>query len=146
MLVKLMMTKTVMHKIINMTIVRYGIVGVFNTLLYFSILFILMKEKWFNLEISTAIATIASFIFHFFCNKFFTFQMTRFVFKEILKYIQVCFFNYFISIMTLNFFLNVMKLNVLFSTLITTALVMVMGFWISKYWIFKMDKYVFESN
>ena len=135
-----------MHKIINMTIVRYGIVGVFNTLLYFSILFILMKEKWFNSEISTAIATIASFIYHFFCNKFFTFKMTLFSCKEVLKYMQACFFNYIISIFTVNFFLNVMKLNVLFTTCITTALVMVMGFWISKYWIFKTDKNVFESN
>jgi len=128
-----------MKKLINITFVRYGIVGIFNTFLYFSILFILIKEKLFNLQISTAIAMIFTSLSHFLFNKLFTFKVNVFSYNELLKYILACFINYLAALVSLNFFLNLMDIGPLFSTFASSGITMVISFCVSRFWVFKIS-------
>ncbi len=62
------------HKVMNLSIVKYGLVGVINTLITLIIIFTLMNAFSVSLRLSNIIGYVAGFINSFILNKLWTFR------------------------------------------------------------------------
>lgn len=117
--------------------IKYCIVGIINTFLFNSVVFFLSKKTQLSLECSTAIAMIFSVTFHFLFNKFFTFKVNRLSSTEVIRYLSMVTINYLLTNIALNFFMLILNFNLEFSLLFTSGIIMVVGFSLSNFWIFK---------
>jgi putative flippase GtrA len=117
--------------------IKYSMVGVVNTLLFNGVVFFLSKNTQIPLEFSTALAMVFSISFHFLSNKFFTFKVQQLSSKEIMRYLSMVTINYFITNASLKFFMLYLHFNLEFALLFTTGIIMVVGFSLSNFWVFK---------
>ena len=81
--------------ILSYDFVRFGIVGVLNTLIGTSVMFICYNCFSFGYWLSSAMNYIVGSIFSFFANKYFTFRNSRKSVLEIIKFIlniSICYF------------------------------------------------------
>ncbi len=62
------------HKVMNLSIVKYGLVGVINTLITLVIIFTLMNGFSVSLRLSNIVGYVAGFINSFILNKLWTFK------------------------------------------------------------------------
>jgi putative flippase GtrA len=117
--------------------IKYCMVGVVNTVLFNGVVFFLAKTTKIPLEISTAIAMIFSITSHFLCNKFFTFKVHQLSSKEIIRYLSMVTINYLVTNASLKFFMLILHLNLELSLFFTTGIIMVIGFSLSNFWVFR---------
>jgi glycosyltransferase involved in cell wall biosynthesis len=83
------------HKIWNHSLVRFGIVGVLNTVIGTGVMFFSYNVLGFGYWISSALNYIVGSVFSFFANKYFTFAKKEKSGKEIFRFIGnicVCYF------------------------------------------------------
>ena len=79
-------------KIIKKTIkqlIKYGLVGISNTLITLAVIFIFMKLLNFSYIISNAVGFLFGFINSFILNKIWTFKSKKSVGRESLLYIMI---------------------------------------------------------
>jgi putative flippase GtrA len=79
------------HKLWNHSLVRFGIVGVLNTVIGTGVMFFSYNILGFGYWVSSALNYIVGSIFSYFANKYFTFAKKEKSGKEILKFIgNIC--------------------------------------------------------
>lgn len=116
---------------------RYSCVGVINTLVYSSILWLMLQKVYLSIVWSTSIATVISMIFQFLLNKIFTFKSHHFCKYELVKYFSMVVFNYCNSLLCLKLLINYLHVQVQLAVEINILLLIISGYLISNYWVFK---------
>ena len=122
-----------------MTLVKYLLVGVLNTIVGFGLIFLLMW-RGFSPEISNIIGYAVGICFSFVMNKIFTFQS-----KQTSKKANLAEFFKFVSSMLIAWSLNFITLkiclkfgvNPYISQIIAGAIYTITGYLLSKIWVFK---------
>ena len=76
-----------LKKLLNSSLIRFGLVGVMNTLIGTSVMFI--AYRWFGLGywVSSALNYIVGSIFSYFANKYFTFRSKDNSWQSVLRFI-----------------------------------------------------------
>jgi len=125
--------------IIKYDFLRYGIVGVLTVILDFILLFIFFS--YLNIEQNSSITlsyTLAS-IFNFFMHKYFTFKSRNKVDREIVKFILLVLFSYFITIITVNYIMA-FEINLYFAKIISLFFIYVIIYFINKFFVYKNNE------
>lgn len=121
----------------NSSWLRYSCVGVINTLVYSSSLWLMLQKINLSIVWSTSIATVISMILQFLLNKIFTFKSYHFCKYEVVKYFSMVLFNYGNSLLCLKLLINYLHLQVQLAVGINIVLLIISGYVISNYWVFK---------
>lgn len=91
-------------------IIRFGIVGVFATLLHYFIYWVL--QHWINLNVAYTIGYALSFVCNFFLTSYFTFKKEATV-KRGIGFSGAHLFNYLFQMVLLNIFISIGLSNTL---------------------------------
>lgn len=85
-------------------VIRFGIVGLFATILHYGIYWIL--RQWMDYNIAFTIGYMLSFVCNFFLTSYFTFK-TKATVKRSVGFSGAHLFNYFFQMFLLNFFIHI---------------------------------------
>ena len=118
-----------------MTLVKYLLVGVLNTIISASLIFFLMWQK-FSPEFSNIIGYAVGICFSFMMNKFFTFQTQKKSFTEFAKFIISMLIAWSLNFVTLKFCLK-FGINAYIAQIIAIIIYTITGYLLSKIWVFK---------
>ena len=135
--------KALMKKFLTKEVIFYLIFGVLTTLINFLTFFILTK---INLDenISNIIAVIVAVLFAYFTNRKLVFNSTAVTFKENLKefykFMLGRAFTMIVEIVGFYLLFNIFKFQELISKLAISVLVIILNFFISKFFAFKKSK------
>ena len=124
-------------KFLQYTFLKYGMVGVVNTIFGYSIIFGLML-----VGISPILSNFTGYFFgiilSYFLNKRYTFQSKkRHVAKEMSKFFISMFTAYIVNLFILNLCYKILYINPYISQLIAGASYVGSGYLLSKLWVFK---------
>jgi len=88
-------------------------------------------------QISCMVAYIVSVIFHYFFNRYFTFQVTKKLnIKEIMRYLSIVVLNLVITLTVTTLTVNTLQLNAYIGTIFSIMTTVSIAFFSSKHWIF----------
>jgi putative flippase GtrA len=119
-------------------IIKYGLVGVINTLITGIILFVLMNGFKVSYDISNAVGYVAGFFNSFIMNKFWTFKGNQTsTIKQLLKFTAVFAVCYFIQLGLVIFLVEKLNVNKNISQLIGMVFYTLIGFIFNKLFTFK---------
>lgn len=115
---------------------RYGLIGVYSVILDYIMLFLLFSILGISQNISITLAFFGSSVFNFYMHKMYTFNSKTKSFTELVKYIILVTFSYFITLSLINFLVT-KGVDLYLSKLITVLIVYIYGYIISKFFIYK---------
>lgn len=125
-------------KEINLYVIFGILTTIINLILYEMCIFVK-----FDYKISNTIAFIISIIFAFVTNKIYVFRSKcnkiNFLIKEILLFFISRIFTYILEIFLLILFIDLFYLNITISKLVTTIIVVVLNYILSKTSVFKKE-------
>jgi|GEM_PF-716650 len=88
-------------------------------------------------RLSVSISYLAAVTFHFFSNRFFTFQAGNAnVYRQLVKYIAVTCLNYVITIVVVDVCVKIFFLSPYIGVMAAIATTVMTGFLFLKYWVF----------
>jgi len=135
--VKDKITKT-LNQMINTGIVKYGLVGLINTLITGIILFVLMNVFGVPYDISNAVGYVIGFFNSFIMNKFWTFKENQTsTLKQFIRFTAVFAVCYSIQLGLVVFLVEKLSLNKNLSQLIGMVFYTLIGFLFNKLFTFK---------
>ncbi|HOV14810.1 MAG TPA: GtrA family protein [Spirochaetota bacterium] len=120
--------------------VRFGIVGVTNTLVCFAVIFLCLKIFKLSYIVSNVFGYIVGFTNSFILNKLWTFKSKEHPVKESLLFILVFLIAYSIQLGFLIFFKQFCKIGVEISQIISMIIYTIIGFIGNKLLTFKEQK------
>lgn len=89
-------------------------------------------------QIAVLSAYVVAVIFHYFANRYFTFQMKKELnFKEIVRYVSLVFFNYLITFFVTTFAMDVFHFSAYVGTVFSIMITVGVTFLLSHFWVFK---------
>ena len=122
-----------------MTLIKYLLVGVLNTIVGFGLIFLLMW-RGFSPELSNIIGYAVGICFSFVMNKIFTFKSKQASktanLKEFLKFVSSMLIAWILNFITLKICLK-MGVNAYLAQIISGAIYTITGYLLSKIWVFK---------
>ena len=122
-----------------MRLLRFLLVGGLAAIVQFGTLALCLQFLQVEYRLSAAFAYLASVVFHFTANRYFTFRLCGFPkVAEFLRYILVVFLNFILTMITTVLVVKVVKLSPYLATAFSIAITVGFTFIFSKYWIFKM--------
>ncbi|MFM2484504.1 GtrA family protein [Celerinatantimonas yamalensis] len=116
--------------------IKYGLIGVINTILGYGITFSLFYLK-VNPEVSNLLGYVIGFFCSYFLNKKFSFKSSQAHRVELPKFIGSMLVAYLVN---LSIFISLIRLggvNIYLSQILSGIVYVVAGFLLSKYWVFK---------
>ena len=117
---------------------KFGVVGAVTAAIYFLILAFQLESLRFNYTLSVSIAYVVAVVFHFIANRFFTFGAEKAnVLIQLPKYLILLFVNYLLTIFIARFVVNKIGLSAYYGVLASVPVIMVIGYALSKFWIYK---------
>ena len=126
-----------------MTLIKYLLVGILNTIVGFGLIFLLMWHG-FSPEISNIIGYGVGICFSFVMNKVFTFKSKQASKKanlaEFIKFISSMLIAWGLNFITLKICLN-FGVNAYISQIISGGIYTITGYLLSKIWVFKKQQY-----
>lgn len=123
----------------NNHIVKYGIIGVFNTIVGYSIIFLFMYIGVIP-ELSNALGYFFGIIISYYLNKYYTFKTKEKSKKELLQFILSMLIAYSINLFILFLSYRIMSLNPYISQILAGISYTITGYLLSKYWVFNKIK------
>lgn len=133
--------KGLIKKFLNKEIIFYAIFGIFTTIVNIGCFYIL--THFINLEenLSNAIAILIAVLFAYFTNRKLVFNSNASGFKEKLfeffKFMLGRAFTMIVEFVGFFFMFNILHINELISKIFITVLVIILNFFISKFFAFK---------
>ncbi len=115
---------------------KYSIVGIFNTIISFSVIFFLFNVLSVNYVLANTIGYICGLINSFIWNKKWTFRSNKAYLKEIILYLLVFIVSYFANVFTLIILVEVFLLNKNISFVLSGVIYVIIGFGANKKWTF----------
>ncbi len=120
----------------TMQIIKYGLVGVIGTGAHYLILFLGVEYVGVTVLIATSLGFIVGgFINHHF-NKKYTFSSDRSYSETLLKSLVVATLMFVVNLGLMMFLVEYAAVFYLFSQVITTLIVFILGFILNKYTVF----------
>lgn len=116
---------------------RYSLVGLANTLFYGFLLYLALSFFSFSLPFSVALSYIIAMTFHYSANRIFTFNSTNLVGGELFRYLFAAAFNYLLTLIAVAFFVDILKISVPITSALSSLIVAISSFFMSRYWVFK---------
>lgn len=130
--------KSILNKLINSGIIKYGLVGVINTVITGVIIFALMNGFGVSYRLSNAIGYIAGFFNSFILNKFWTFKGKQTsTFRQFISFTAVFAVCYLLQHVLLVVLVEKLLLDKNLSTLIAMVFYTLLGFFFNKMFTFK---------
>ncbi|SOB99575.1 putative flippase GtrA [Ureibacillus xyleni] len=125
-----------LQKDLYIKFVKYSLVGVVCTLIYFVSVFVLV-EGFHNEPIwGTAIAFIIMTIFSFYLNKKFTFG-SNFSRKKFIRFLIVSTCGFTLNFAIIFLIVNVLSLHYVVGELVTILVIPVVNFLLNNFWTFQ---------
>lgn len=122
-------------KLFNKQFIKYLFIGIQNTLIGFSIIFILMYYKVIP-EIANIIGYSIGIIYSYLMNKTFTFKTKSNFKKEFIKFIFTMGIAYLINIIILILLIRILNINEYISQVIAGIFYTISGYLFSKKFVF----------
>lgn len=117
---------------------KFELVGAATAAIYFLVLAFHLEVLGANYNLAVSIAYIVSVVFQFIANKRFTFKSeTTSVLPQLSKFLVLLFINYLVTILVVRFVVENLGLTAYHGVLASVPLIMVVGYLLSKHWIFK---------
>ncbi len=133
--------RALVKKVCNKEIILYIVFGVLTTLVNFVSFYILTHFINLDENLSNIIAIILSVLFAYFTNRKLVFNSTAVTFKENLKefykFILGRLFTMILEIVGFYLLFNIIHIHELISKLFITVIVIILNFFISKFFAFK---------
>ena len=133
--------RTLIKKVCNKEVILYIVFGVLTTLVNFVSFYILTHFINLDENLSNVIAIILSVLFAYFTNRKLVFNSTAVTFKENLKefykFILGRLFTMILEIVGFYLLFNIIHIHELISKLLITVIVIILNFFISKFFAFK---------
>lgn len=123
-------------KILQYSFIKYLIVGVFNTLVGFGVIFILMHIGLLP-EMANFIGYLCGIIVSFVLNKYFTFKSKNYLKKEFIKFVASMGIAYLINLLVLIVLYRYFGVNEYISQIIAGIFYTISGYILSKFYAFK---------
>ena len=134
--------KVLIKKVLTKEIIFYVIFGVLTTVVNFLVFYLLTLTK-LDENIANIIAIIIAVLFAYFTNRKFVFNSTAVTTKEKLqefsKFIVGRAFSMVIEAVGFYLLFNIIKLGTLISKIIISIIVIILNFFISKFFAFKKN-------
>lgn len=134
---------TLVRRLLNKELIFYFIFGILTTIVDISTFYILNTTLSINENISNIIAIFISTLFAFFTNKLFVFNFKskniKQFFLEFFKFILGRLFSMIIQIIGFWLLSSILKVDTLISKILSTAVAIIINFFISKFLVFKRD-------
>jgi len=116
-------------------IIRYGLVGLFSTLIHLSIAFLLIYISTINIVLINSIAFSIALLFSYICNLKIVFKL-KFCKENFLKFVIVSLITFSIIIIV-SYFGEKYNLNPYLIVVIITIIIPLLTFFLHKSWTFK---------
>ncbi len=124
--------------------VKFGIIGVLNTLIDFSVYTFLTRLIPFfghYIYVAATISFLCGALFSYFANRTWTFtQKSRPEFREAVKFYISVGTAYLLTIILLYIFVNIFNFYDLYAKIIVTFIILFWNFFMNKFWVFKPKK------
>lgn len=118
---------------------KFGVVGASTAIIYFFLMWLLDYVFCFGYVVSISFAYFFSTAFHFFANKYFTFESQRVgVGGQIVRYFFVWVANYLITIGVVNVVVERYFMSPYFGVCVSVIFTMITGYFLGRYWVFKV--------
>ena len=120
-----------------MTFPRFLLVGASTAVLQFLTLAFLLEMAGFDYKIAAALAFIMSAVFHFFGNRYFTFDMggpPRF--GQVVRYLAIAFINFLLVNGVTILSVEILRWGAYVGTALSIMSTVLIGYFGSKYWVF----------
>ncbi len=121
---------------ISNSFIKYGLIGVINTIFGYGIIFILI---YFGVvaEISNFLGYFFGFFLSYYLNKKYNFKSTRSHKEDLPKFIAGMGIAYILNLLTMVIAYRVLGIDVYISQIIAGVVYTLSGYILSKVWIFK---------
>ncbi len=133
--------KNLIKKFCTKEIIFYGIFGVLTTLVNIAVFYVLTHFIHLEENLSNAIAIILAVLFAYFTNRKIVFNSTASTLKEKLyefgKFILGRAFTMIVELIGFFLMFNIMHIQELISKILISIIVIVLNFFISKFFAFK---------
>jgi putative flippase GtrA len=117
---------------------KFGLVGAATAAIYFLVLAFHLEVLGVNYHWAVSVAYLVSVAFQFIANKYFTFQSkSQSVLAQLSKYLMLLLVNYAVTIFVVRFVVEKLGLSAYHGVLASIPLIMVIGYVLSRHWIFK---------
>jgi len=116
---------------------RYLLVGIANTLIYSSLLWVFLSCNRFPYPLSVAFAFILAMVFQYLANKYFTFRTISHSLGEVFRYILSAILNYTISVLVIWVSLDLIKIPPLLASIFSATTAAFLGFIVSFFWVYR---------
>lgn len=117
---------------------KFGLVGAATSVIYFLVLAFHMEVLGAGYNLSVSIAYFVSVVFQFNANRYFTFKSeTTNVIPQLAKYLALLLINYLVTILVVGLVVERLGLTAYHGVFASIPLIMVVGYLLSKHWIFK---------
>ncbi len=120
---------------ISSSFIKYGVIGVINTLFGYTIIFLLVYIN-FGAELSNFIGYFLGIFLSYYLNKKYNFKSKNSYKKEMPKFLTSMFIAYLLNLIVLVFCYRYIGINVYISQLIAGVVYTLTGYVISKVWVF----------
>lgn len=120
-----------------MTFPRFLFVGASTAVLQFLTLAFLLEKVGCNYKIAAALAFIMSVVFHFFGNRYFTFDMggpPRL--GQVVRYLAIVFINFLLMVGVTTLSVEILRWGAYVGTALSIISTVLIGYFGSKYWVF----------
>jgi putative flippase GtrA len=126
-----------LHKLFGGEATSYVAVGIVTAILYFGAFYILISQLNFHYRIGMTVAYALAVMFHFFGNRVVTFSTSiDRIGPQSLRYMSMLFVNYLITLGFLSLFVEILSIPSYIAAIFSISTTIVVGFFISKYWVF----------
>lgn len=123
-------------KVLNREVISYLIFGVLTTLVNFFAFYVFVRIFSVEENLSNAIAIVLSILFAYITNSIFVFN-SKLNFTEFFKFILGRAFTFFLEMFGFFVMFNLIHIPDLISKIVITVVVIILNFFISKYFAFK---------
>lgn len=120
--------------------IKFGIVGVSNTLITAVVIWVLLKQLHFSDYLSNIIGYIAGLINSFIWNRKWTFASKSSPSRQIPKFILTFVISYLLQLGNLYLLLNFTDIDPYFCQLLSIVVYTITNFLLNKYFTFKEEK------
>jgi putative flippase GtrA len=126
------------HKI---KFLKFSFVGSVTALIYFLVMW--LAQDVFNIYYvhAVSLAYLISTTFHFFSNRYFTFQSHDAEYKkQLARYVGLWILNYLITIIVVRISVEKFKLSPYIGVCISVMCTVLIGYFLSHFWVFKSKR------
>lgn len=121
------------------SVIAFLMVGALTALFNFSLFTLAWQIFHVDYQIAVTFSYVSALFFHFFMNRNITFRRSEErLAPQVTKYAFMAMMNYLTTLVVVEVVVNVLLLSPYFGVLIAIGVTVVSGYFMSKFWVFKI--------